>query len=319
MSDSKLTHSINNMNVTAFPYAYFLDQITPIEKANVSIMTNALQYGTGWFAGVRGYMQEDETLGIFRLDDHVERFMQSSKVLGVKLDHNSQKIKDAIIALTKKNKPTTDVYYRPFAYAHLTNLTPSLAENHTFTFSLYMIPLGDYIPTDRGNKVCVSSWTRIDDTMIPPRAKVAGGYINSALAKQEAVNKGYDEAIFLNVRGRVCEGSSMNIFLVRDGVLITPAVNEGILEGITRRSIITIARELGITVEERAVERTELYVADEVFFSGTGAQVAWVQEVDNRVVGKNKIGPITQKLQKIFFDVVRGKNKKYAHWISVVK
>ncbi len=306
------------MKTGALPTTYFEGAYTPIENAKVSIMTNALQYGTAWFGGIRAYKQQDGSVGIFRLKDHVARFASSSKLLGVAIDTSPEQIEKIILELGRRNEPTGDTYIRPFAYASETNLSPNLAENHTFRFACYMFPLGDYIATDRGNRVIVSSWTRIDDTIIPPRGKISGGYINSALAKQEAIAQGMDECIMLNRSGKVCEGSSMNIFIVRDGTLITPTITDGILEGITRRSIIEIAHNLNIPVIERSVERTELYVADEVFFSGTGAQVAWVQEIDRRVIGAGTMGPVSTQIKDVFMSAVRGQDKKYSKWITKI-
>lgn len=297
------------------PYAFFEGNIVPLEQANVSIMTNALQYGTAWFGGIRGYYnREKKFLNIFRLDDHIKRFISSSQILGVEFPYIHEELKKHILDLTKKNKPKTDVYYRPFGYASSLQLGPNFNKENAFEFALYMITLGDYLPTDKGLKVCVSTWRRISDNSIPPRAKISGGYINSALARKEASDRGCDEAIFLTEDGLVCEGSAENIFLVRDGVIITPSHSSDILEGITRRTVFALAEEMGIDVVERPVNRTELYVADELFFSGTGVQIAWISEVDGRKVGSGEQGPVSAKLQKAFFEIVKGNNKKYESW-----
>jgi len=186
-------------------------------------------------------------------------------------------------------------------------------------FSLYMIPMGEYLPVDKGLSVLVSSWRRITENSISPRAKISGAYVNSALARKEAIENGYDEAIFLNDNGHVCEGSAENIFIVRDGVLITPSIADDILEGITRRSIIQLAKDLNISVEERSVARSELYIADEAFFAGTGVQVAWIREVDKRRVGDGKRGKITSVLQDKFFKIARGEDEKYKDWCTKVE
>ncbi len=308
------------LKTTSFPYAFFEGNYVKIEDAKVSIMTNALQYGTGFFGGMRGYYnKEKDFISVFRIDDHIKRFMTSAQIIGVNMKYSHKEIKDIVLKLIEKNKPQTDTYFRPFSYAGSTNLSPNLERDHTFDFALYMIPLGDYLPTDKGLSVCVTSWRRVSDNAIPSRAKLSGSYINSALAKLEASKKGYDEAIFLSEDGHVAEGSAMNLFVVRNGTLITPSFSENILEGITRRSIVKIAEDMGIPTMERVVDRTELYIADEAFFSGTGAQVAWINKVDERVIGDGKRGPITSKLQDKFFEVVRGNDDKYAEWCTKIK
>lgn len=301
------------------PYAFFEGAVVPLEEANVSIMTNALQYGTGWFGGIRGYYnKEKKFLNIFRLDDHIKRFRSTARILGVEFPYSHEELKNHILDLTNKNKPKTDVYFRPFGYASSLQLGPNFNKENSFEFALYMITLGDYLPTDKGLKTKVSSWRRISDNSIPPRAKISGGYVNSALARKEADDAGCDEAIFLTEDGLVCEGSAENIFLVRDGVIITPSHSSDVLEGITRRTVFELAKDLGIPAIECPVNRTELYVADEAFFSGTGVQIAWISEVDGRKVGDGTQGSISKKLQKAFFEVVKGNNKKYEKWNTKV-
>lgn len=312
-------HPTRDPKAAAFPHAWFEGGIVPIEQAQVSIMTNALQYGTGWFAGVRGYLSADKkSFHIFRLDDHIHRFLSSAKILGVKIRHSSEELRNIIIDLTRKNAPTCDTYYRPFAYLGSLALSPDLSHDEYFDFALYMIPLGDYLATDRGNSVGVSTWRRISDTSIPARAKISGGYINSALAKKEAHDRGFVEAIVLTDDGHVSEGSAMNVFIVRNGVLITTPKYEDILEGITRHTILTLAHEMGIPTEERSIDRTELYIADEAFFSGTGAQVAWIDSVDGRKVSDGTEGFITKKLRDRFFNIVRGNDNKYEKWLTKI-
>ena len=308
------------MKTTGLPFAFFEGKITPIEKAQVSIMTNALQYGTGIFGGMRGYFNKEKNeLNIFRMDDHLARFLSSLKILGVEIEYTQKDLKKIFLDLIQQNKPEKDVYFRPFAYAGSLNLAPDLDRDNVFSFALYMVPLGDYLPTNKGLSVGVSSWRRISDNAIPSRAKISGGYINSALAKKEAHNSGYDEAIFLNEAGHVAEGSAMNIFLVRNGKVITPSVTEDILEGITRRSVMEIATDLGYEVIERVIDRSELYVSDEVFFSGTAAQVAWISQVEGRIIGDGNQGEVSKKIQEMFFNTVRGKDKKYSSWLTTVK
>jgi branched-chain amino acid aminotransferase len=301
------------------PFAFFEGSIVPLEQANVSVMTNALQYGIGWFGGIRGYYNKEKGfLNIFRLDDHIKRFISSSRILGVDFPYTPEEMKKHILDLTKKNAPKTDVYFRPFGYAASLQLGPNLNRENSIEFALYMITLGDYLPTDKGLKTKVSSWRRISDNTIPPRAKISGGYVNSALARKEADDHGCDEAIFLTEDGYVCEGSAENIFIVRDGMIITPSHSSDILEGITRRTVFALAEEFKIPVIERPVNRTELYVADEAFFSGTGVQIAWIAEVDGRKVGGGTQGPVSKKLQKAFFEIVKGNNEKYKDWNTKV-
>lgn len=305
------------MKTGSFPYAFFEDKVVKIEDAKVSIMTNALQYGTAIFGGIRGYYSESEkaTL-VFRLDDHYKRFLNSVRILGCTLPYDKEQLKKITLDLIKKNAPTTDAYLRPYAYVGNTELGPNLA-NITLDFALYMIPLGEYLPVSKGLNMMVSTWQRISDNAIPSRAKVSGGYINSALARKEATDNGYDEAIMLNKDGHVSEGSAENFFMVRDGILITPSVSEGILEGITRRSVVQIAKDMNIPVEMRTIERTELYAADEVFLSGTGCQVAWVHSIDKRNITET-IGPITKQIQDKFFAIVRGNDNQYKDWCTKI-
>ncbi|MBP7967332.1 branched-chain amino acid transaminase [Candidatus Woesebacteria bacterium] len=308
-----------HLNTTSFPFAYFEGKIVPIEDAKVSIMTNALQYGTGIFGGIRGYYNKEKGfISLFRIEDHFQRFVNSLKVIGVQLEYTKEDLMKITLDLTKKNNPQTDTYYRPFAYAGSLNLSPNLERDNMFAFAEYMIPLGDYLPTDKGIAVSVSSWRRISDNAIPSRAKITGGYMNSALAKKEANQNGSDEAILLSEDGHVAEGSAMNFFMVRDGVLVTPSKSNDILEGITRRTVLELAKDLGMTVEERTIDRSELYVADEAFFSGTGAQISWIQKIDHRIVGDGNRGKLTGQIQDLFFRVVRGNESAYDKWCTKI-
>ncbi len=310
----------NNVHMKAqfFPYAFFEGKVVKTEDAKVSIMTNALQYGTALFGGMRAYYnKEKKFLSLFRVEDHAQRLLNSLKVIGVSIPYSRQQLIDITLDLLGKNKPQTDTYFRPFAYAASLNLSPNLERDSEFGFALYMIPLGEYLPTDKGLSVSVSSWRRVSDNAVPARAKISGSYINSALARKEANQNGYDEAIFLTEDGHVAEGSAENLFIVRDGVLVTPL--DDILEGITRRTIIQFAKDNKILVQERQIDRSELYVADEAFFSGTGVQVAWISHIDKRQIGNGKRGPITAKLQDLYFKTVRGNEKKYEKWCTKIK
>jgi len=306
------------MKVQAFPYAFFEGKVTKIEDAKVSIMTNALQYGTAFFGGIRGYYNAERGfVSFFRIDDHIKRFLSASNILGCKFPYSQDELKQIILDLIAKNQPKANVYLRPFGYVGNTELGPNFA-NITLDFALYMIPLEEYMPLGKGLNLVVSSWQRISDNAIPTRAKISGGYANSALARKEATDGGFDEAILLNSRGYVSEGSAENIFIVRNGKLITPGLSEGVLEGITRRSVMQMAADMGIETVERPVERSELYVAEEVFLTGTGCQVAWVEQIDHRAIGAGTIGPLTAKLKEKFFNTVQGNEEQYADWYTKI-
>jgi len=299
-------------------YAYFEGDFVPFSQANVSIGTHALHYGTGAFAGVRGYLDQDgETINIFRLRDHATRLLRSAKLLRMNLPHDVDSVMATLVELTRRNAPASDVYYRPLVYKSSVQLTPRL-RGIDDELAIYMMPMGDYLDTQRGQKVIVSSWTRITDNIIPARGKITGGYINSALAKDEAEEAGADEAIMLDLQGHVAEGTGCNLFIVRDGVLITPPVIGDVLEGITRRSILQVAADLGIPTEQRAIDRSELYIADEAFFCGTGVQVAWIETIDGRMIGTGTDPEMTRSIREVMFDTFRGRNDRYADWITPV-
>jgi branched-chain amino acid aminotransferase len=303
-----------------FKFAFFENKYTPLKSAKVSIMTNALQYGTGIFGGIRGYFnQQKNTIYIFRIEDHYNRFLSSLNILGVKIDYELHDLIEITSNLVKKNKPNSDIYFRPFAYAGGYGISPNLNDYPIFAFSVYMIPLGDYISKSKGLNTKVTSFRRIGDNSIPSRAKISGGYINSALARAEAAKDGYDEAIFLTEDGHVCEGSAENIFIVRDNILITPPISDNVLEGITRKSVMQIAIDMGIEVVERSIDRSELYIADELFFSGTAAQLAWIESVDRRQVNNGKEGKITAQIREKFFRIVRGQDTDYETWLTKIQ
>jgi len=297
---------------------YFNKQFVPLSEAKVSIRTNALHYGSGVFEGIRAYWNAGERqLFVFRLLEHYERMVNNCKVLKLKLDHDVKELCTITVDLLRRNHPEEDTYIRPIAYVSSEGLGPKLIGYET-GFAIYTIPLGEYIDTS-GIKVGFSSWRRISDNSIPARCKVTGGYVNSALARTEAMEQGFDEALFLTQDGYLSEGSAENIFLVRNGTLITPDRSQDILEGITRDTLLILCREeLGLTVTERQVGRTETYVADEVFFCGTGAQVSPVIEVDRRPIGSGKIGPLTARIQQLYAEVVKGNHPKYRHWCTPV-
>ncbi len=299
-------------------YAYFEGQQVPFQDAKVSVATHALQYGTGVFGGIRGYLNHDaKSINIIRLADHCKRVIQSAGLLKINLPFDGQGMADVFVELTKKNKPTTNVYYRPFAYKAGLDLTPKLT-NVDDGFTLYMQTLEDFYAADRGISMMVSAWQRVNDNMIPARGKVSGAYINSSLAKDDALSYGFDDAIMLNSQGKVGEGSAANLMMVRNGVLITAPITADILEGITRRTVFQIATDLGVTIEQRTIDRTELYLADEIFLCGTGAQITPVFSVDKRQVGNAQVGSITKEIYSVYHDLVRGKVDKYEELLTRV-
>ncbi|HLT58130.1 MAG TPA: branched-chain amino acid transaminase [Limnochordales bacterium] len=300
-------------------YAYLEGRFVPLEDAKISVQTHAFMYGTACFEGIRAYWNaDDQQMYVFRMTEHYQRLLNSCKILRIQLPYTVEDLNRISVELLRKNGDRQDMYLRPIAYKSGPQIGPILV-GIPDDFLLFAIPMGAYLDVSKGLKVCVSSWTHLSDNMIPMRAKVNGAYVNAALARTEAADNGCDEAIFLTRDGKVSEGTAENLFLVRHGQLITPPVTADILEGVTRSTIIELARdELGLPVVEREVDRTELYVADEAFFVGTGAQVSPIAEIDRRPVGDGGIGPITRQLQKLYFDVVRGKVEKYRHWCTPV-
>jgi len=282
-------------------------------------MTHAFNYGTGCFEGIRGYWnQEEEQLYVFRLAEHYERMHRSCRILLIDLPYSAEELSDLTVNLLRMNQHRSDTYVRPLAYKATEGIGVRLHDLED-DFAIFAVPLGRYLEKEEGASVSVSSWRRIDDNAIPARAKITGAYINSALCKTEAVLNGFDEAIVLTQDGHVSEGSAENLFIVRSGKLVTPLGTDNILEGITRSTIMQLAREeMGLEVEERRIDRTELYIAEEAFFCGTGVQVAAIVEVDRRPVGSGKIGPVVSRLRDIYFDVVRGKAEKYKGWCTPV-
>jgi branched-chain amino acid aminotransferase len=300
-------------------FAFFRGRVVPYGEARVGLMTHALNYGTAVFGGLRGYWNEDEQeLFVFRPLDHFRRFRESASLLRMTLRFSPEDLWAGLRDLLREERLRQDCYVRPLAFygdetigVRLHDLTPEV--------SMVAIPFGRYVANDENAHLGVSSWQRVSDNVLPARGKIAGAYVNSALAKSDAQLAGFDEALVLNAAGHVCEGSAENVFVVRGGVVATPPVSEDILEGITRRSVVQLLREdLGITVVERAIDRTEVYLADEVFLTGTGAQVTAVTRVDHREVGTGRMGEITTRLRALFFDVVRGRSPKHRPWLGAV-
>ena len=297
------------------PYAYFQGSVVPLSEAKIGVMTHAFNYGTAVFEGIRGnWNEEHQRTYVFRLREHMERLAQSSKILGLELKESTDRLCELAMEVVERSDFSEDVYLRPMVYASGEVLGVRL-HNVAFDTLIFLAPFPAYLPETA--RCHTSTWRRVDDTGIPPRAKVTGIYVNSALAKTEANLNGFDEAIMLNADGHVSEGSGENIFIIRNGKLITPTPADNVLEGITAKSVVEIAKnEFGIECVERQIDRSELYIADEIFMTGTAAHLTPVVEVDRREVGDGKVGPITRQLSQLFFDVIKGNNEKYKHWCT---
>lgn len=300
-------------------YVYLNGEYVDIAKASISVRTHAFLYGTAVFEGIRAYWNEDEKqLYVFRAKEHYERLQRSAKIMYMESPHTVEEYCKITVDLMKKNNYKEDAYMRPTLYKSAQKVGPGLFDNPD-SFMIISNKMGDYIDTSKGLSVCVSSWRRNSDNAIPPRAKVAGSYANAALIKTDAHNAGFDDAVVLDEQGQVTEGSAMNLFLIQNGKLVTTMKTDNILVGVTRNTIIELAKDvLGLEVEERAIDRTELYISDEAFYCGTGAQVSPIVEIDHRKLGDGNVGPIAKELQKLYFDVVKGKVPKYKKWCMPV-
>ncbi|SRR5574344_649695 len=285
------------------------------EKATIPVMTHAFLYGTAVFEGIRAYYnEEDKQLYAFRVKEHMQRMMNSCKIMHMKPDCNVESLCQITKDLLVKNGYKQNAYIRPNVFKSAQRIGPGLYNNPDSVL-IFSLAMGDYIDTSKGLSVCVSNWRRLDDNAIPPKAKVSGAYANTALIVTDARISGFDDAIVLSPNGKVTEGSAMNLFLVQNGKLITSRTSDNILIGITRDTIKTLAKEvLGLEVEEREIDRTELYTSDEAFYTGTGAQISPIVKIDNRELNDGKVGPIATKLQKLYLDVVRGQVPEYKHW-----
>lgn len=287
------------------------------DDARVGLLTHGLQYGTGCFEGIRGYWDpEQHELFLLQLRDHYERLEISAKILMMALPHGVDELVDITVELCARNKFETDIYIRPCVFKAAEDIGVRL-HGVPDAFAIIPVPFTRYMDGSGGLKTGVSSWRRVDDACAPPRAKITGLYVNSALAKSEAVENGFDEAIMLSADGHVSEGSAENIFLIKRGVIYTPDPSQNILEGCTRRSILRIAAEdFNIPIVERAIDRGELYAADEIFFTGTAAGIMHVSSVDRRPVGDGTMGPLTRKLSEFYARAIRGHEAKYAQWLT---
>lgn len=306
------------MTDTANTYVFRDGEFLTEDEARISVRTHAFLYGTAVFEGIRGYWnEEDQQLYVFRMKEHYERIHKSCKIMHMDPKFSVDEMCDATIELLKKNAPKCGTYIRPSVYKSSLSIGPKLCDTDD-SFLVFTVPLGDYIDISKGLSVCVSNWRRNDDNSIPPRAKVSGSYANTALIATDARLAGFDDAIVLDHNGQVTEGSAMNLYLVEDGKLVTTKTTDNILVGVTRNTIKELAQDNGIEVVERDIDRTELYIADEAFYCGTGAQVSPIVKIDNRELGNGKIGSVSKKLQDTYFDVVSGKVDKYKHWCTPI-
>jgi branched-chain amino acid aminotransferase len=296
-------------------YAYFKGTIVPYSEAKVGVMTHALNYGTAAFGGIRAYWnQEKEQLYLFRPIDHYRRFLNSAKLMLMEFDQDPEMLTQVSIDLLRKEGYRCNVYIRPLAYKADEVIGVKLHGLQS-ELSIVAIPFERYITNDTNAHVTVSSWRRVDDNMIPARGKISGAYANSALIKTDAIQAGFDEALVLTQDGHISEGSAMNVFMVREGVVVTPPITENILEGITRRTAMELLeKQMGMKVVERPIDRTEVYLCEELFMTGTAAQVTAVTRVDYRSVGDGSMGPITTRLRQAFSDAVYGRTPAYRHW-----
>ena len=301
------------------PFAFFKGDFVPLAEAKVGIMTHALNYGTAVFEGIRGnWNQEDRQIYLFRVKEHFERLHKSARILNMTLAYSVDELFDITLKLVEMCGFEEDIYVRPMVYqsGEVLGVRSHDVENDFFIF---VAPFGPYFSGDEGIRCCISSWRRPLDTMIPPRAKVTGIYVNSAMAKTEAMLNGFDEGIMLTQDGHVCEGSGENLFVVDNGTLVTPSPADSVLLGITRSTVMEIAKkEMGMPTWERQVDRSELYSASEVFLTGTAAHITPVIEIDNRSIGDGKVGPVTRQISDTYVDIIRGKNEKYGSWCTPV-
>ncbi len=295
-------------------YVYMDGTYVEKEKATIPVMTHAFLYGTGIFEGIRAYYNKEQNqLYAFRVPEHYERLVKSAKIMHMEIEHSIDEYCKITKDLINKNGYKQNCYIRPNLYKAAEKIGPGLMNNPD-KFMIFTLAMEDYIDTSKGLRVCVSNWRRNSDNAIPPRAKITGAYANTALIVTDAKLAGFDDAIVLTEDGVVTEGSAMNLFIIIDGKLVTSNTTDNILQGVTRNTVITLAKDLGIEVEERVIDRTELYIADEAFYCGTGAQISPIVSIDNRDLGDGKVGPIASKLQNLYFEVVKGNVPKYKKW-----
>ncbi len=294
---------------------WFQNRFIRLSEANVNVLTHAMNYGTGVFEGIRGYYdQKQKDLLLFRVAEHYERWKRNCGILRITIPASAAELCEITAELCRRNGFRSNVYVRPIAYKSSVGI--GVASDDNDAYAIVAMAFGDYLDSKKGVRAGVVSWRRVDDTAIPGRAKICGSYVNSVLAGDEARRNGHDEAIFLNQDGHVCEGATCNLFMIRNGKLITPPITDNILEGITRESVMELARnELKLEVVERSIDRTELYMCSEIFFTGTAVEIAPVVQVDHRPVGNGDVGAITEKLRMLYADATRGRMPVYREWL----
>jgi branched-chain amino acid aminotransferase len=294
---------------------YFHGEFVPLSEARVGILTHALHYGTGVFEGIRGYWNAaEQQLFLVRPLEHYQRWKQNCGILRIGVSASAGQLCQITAELVRRNGFRTDIYVRPLAYKSAERV--GVATDEQDSFAVVALPFGEYLPSDKGLHAGVSAWRRVEDNSIPARAKICGAYVNSALATDDARRAGFDEALLLNENGQVAEGATCNIFMVRKGALITPPITENVLEGITRDSVMELAlQEMGLSVVERPIDRSELYICDELFLTGTAVGIAPVVRVDHRMVHDGSLGSITRELHRLYFEAVRGHLRAYRKWV----
>ena len=297
-------------------YVWFDGKFVTIDKAKVPITTHAIHYGTSIFEGIRAYWNK-KNLFVFRLEEHVKRFRRSGQFYNISLNYSDKQISDAIIGICKKNKIKKSCYIRPFYFIGDYGINLHVTKKAPTSVAIFSFPFGDLF-NKNGISAGISSWRKFSDMSTPPQAKMGGNYLNSIIATQEAKRNGFDEAILLDHDGNVSEAPGENIFIVRDGQLITPTLSSSALEGITRDAIIKIGKDLDIEILERTVTRSELILSDEIFLTGTAAEITPIISMDGEKIGTGKPGNITRKMMDEYTDIVMNQNDNYSHWLTEV-
>ena len=301
-------------------FAFFQGDIVPLNEARVSVTTHALHYGTAVFEGIRGnWNKEHNKLYVFRMREHYERLIQGCRIMMLDIPYSVDDLCNITIELLQKCEYKEDLYIRPLAYKSEERVANLKLQDLASDFTLMAVPFGNYIESEGAIRCCTSSWRRIDDTIIPPRVKISGHYVNSILAKTEATLAGFDEDVMLTQDGNVSEGTGENLFLITNGVIHTPEVAHNNLTGITRDSAMNLAKdELGLDVVEREIRRSELYLADEIFLTGTAAHITPVGAIDNRLIKDGEVGSVTSQLREKYVDIIKGNNSKYSSWCTEI-
>jgi branched-chain amino acid aminotransferase len=306
------------MNQSLPSHAYFEGEIVPYSEAKVGVLTHALNYGTAIFGGLRGYWNADEEqIYLFRTQDHFKRLLQSAYIMRMDIGKTAEELASILKQLIRTANYRENIYARPLIYKS-TEMIGVKLHGVEDQISIVALPFGSYVDKEEGLHVCFSAWQRVNDNSIPARAKIAGAYANSALIKSDAILSGFDEALVLTQDGHLSESSAANVLMVRNGKLVTPPATDDVLEGITLKSVLQLARDLGIEVEQRKIDRTEVYIADEMMMCGTGMQLAAVTRVEHRNIGTGQMGEITRTLRNLYFDVVSGRVPKYRDWLDPV-